>query len=93
MSLNTCGVFSKSTPYLNGLKPTSLWLTGYSKGNVEIYAILLRIHQSLPRPPTSQLDDNILFIDVLNRQHSLPYAYFQHWEVGLGICPKAVLCF
>ncbi|KAK2764930.1 hypothetical protein FQN54_008627 [Arachnomyces sp. PD_36] len=49
--------------------------------NVEIYTILLRIHQSLSRSPTSQLDDNIRFIDVLNRKHSLPYVYFRYWEV------------
>lgn len=49
--------------------------------NIEIYSLLSSIEERLPRRPTNVLDDNITFIDVLNRRQSLPYSAFQHWEV------------
>ena len=49
--------------------------------NIEIYLLLLRILNGISRPPTSLIADNIVFIDVLRRQHCLPYAYFRYWDV------------
>ncbi|KAF2262433.1 ankyrin [Lojkania enalia] len=49
--------------------------------NIEIYALLCHMQERLPRAPTSFVDDNIIFIDALNRKQSLPYSVFQHWEV------------
>ncbi|KAL1602436.1 hypothetical protein SLS60_005852 [Paraconiothyrium brasiliense] len=49
--------------------------------NIEIYSLLSLLDARLRRSPTNMLDDNITFIDVLNRKQSLPYSAFQYWEV------------
>ena len=49
------------------------------KTNLEIYALLLRIHQDLPKQLGAS--DTIHFEDALGRTENLPYVYFQHWEV------------
>ncbi|OCK82307.1 hypothetical protein K432DRAFT_226058 [Lepidopterella palustris CBS 459.81] len=55
--------------------------------NVDIYNILLRLNECIPRLPSTLLEDNITFIDVLNRRSSLPYSIFRHWQVG---SPRAI---
>ena len=49
------------------------------KMNLEIYALLLKIQQSLP--PRLTQSDSIQFEDVLGRTENLPYAYFSHWPI------------
>ena len=47
--------------------------------NLEIYALLLKIQQDLPKQLADS--DTIYFEDVLGRTRTLPYAYFSHWEI------------
>lgn len=56
-------------------------LKSLGDSNVEVYSLLLRILETIPRSPTGLLADNIIFVDALQRQHNLQYAYFCDWEV------------
>ncbi|KAF8253177.1 hypothetical protein K440DRAFT_279586 [Wilcoxina mikolae CBS 423.85] len=49
--------------------------------NMEIYFLLLKIHESMPRSPTRLIQDNIVFDDALGRVKSLEFEYFRHWRV------------
>jgi hypothetical protein len=49
---------------------------------MEIYALLLRLQSNLPQSPAGLLEDNITFVDVLNRKISLPFSVMQHWKVA-----------
>ena len=51
------------------------------KTNLEIHALLLRLHGQIPqslRMPTHTL---FYFQDVLDREHELPYDWFRHWDI------------
>jgi hypothetical protein len=54
--------------------------------NLEIYLLLLKIHESMPRSPTRLIQDNIVFGDALGRVKSLEFEYFRHWRVGACYC-------
>ena len=56
-----------------------LYLRENVKNNLEIYALLLRIQQGLPKQLGAS--DTIYFEDALGRTEDLPYIYFRHWEV------------
>ena len=47
--------------------------------NLEIYALLLKIQQEMPKQLADS--DSIYFEDELGRGKNLPYAYFCHWEI------------
>lgn len=48
---------------------------------MEIYLLLRRISENIPRRPSGILADDILFVDVLQREWRLPYAIFCDYEV------------
>ncbi|KAF8533256.1 hypothetical protein BDD12DRAFT_810341 [Trichophaea hybrida] len=48
--------------------------------NMEIYFLLLKIHESMPRSPTRLIQDNIVFDDALGHVKSLEFEYFRHWR-------------
>ena len=49
--------------------------------NLEIYALLRRVQDQLPRGPGPELQDCIHFKDALGRTRNLQYEWFRHWEV------------
>ena len=57
------------------------YLKKLHRSNMEISALLYRIHEGIPRGPATITADNIHFIDALNQPHSLPFVYFRHWDV------------
>ncbi|KAI9783622.1 MAG: hypothetical protein M1816_001213 [Peltula sp. TS41687] len=46
----------------------------------QMYNLLLQIQQRISASPTTTLQSNIKFEDVLGRTRELPYEYFRHWE-------------
>jgi hypothetical protein len=51
------------------------------KTNLEMYAMLRSIQNSLSRSPTFNPADTFRFEDVLGRSKNLPYEYFRHIDV------------
>jgi hypothetical protein len=45
------------------------------------FQLCLRTLKAMPRSPTMLLDNNILFVDALNRKFSLQYEQFRYWPV------------
>jgi hypothetical protein len=54
---------------------------GIMQENHQLYTLLLQIQQTMSVSPTSKLDSNIKFEDVLGRSCELPFEYFRYWEV------------
>ncbi|KAH6682719.1 hypothetical protein B0J14DRAFT_131088 [Halenospora varia] len=57
------------------------YLRALHQSNMEIYLLLARLTNLSPQSPTNCLEDNIIFIDALQRRHSLQYAYFSEWDI------------
>jgi len=70
--LRAFGVFSLMTLQL---------LQQVLKTDLEIYALLRQIQNSIPCKPTLMMQDTIHFTDVLGRTQTLHYQWFKHWEV------------
>jgi hypothetical protein len=51
------------------------------KTDLEIYALRNEVHCTILRRPLVGNDDSIFFMDALGRTRTLPYEFFQHWEV------------
>ncbi|KAE8454415.1 hypothetical protein EG329_000037 [Mollisiaceae sp. DMI_Dod_QoI] len=51
------------------------------KTDLEIYTLLREVHCTILRQPLLGKADSILFTDALGRTRTLPYEFFQHWEV------------
>jgi hypothetical protein len=51
------------------------------KIDLEIYALLREVHCTILRQPLAAREDVMLFTDALGRTRTLPYEFFQHWEV------------
>ena len=66
-------------------------LSDIRQTNLQMYALLLRIANSVPASPTWLLDSNIRFEDALGVACELPYEYFKHWEVCI-IIPHNKFC-
>ena len=49
--------------------------------NQEIYALLQQCYTLFKDIPRTLIGDTIIFTDVLGRDHSLDYRYFQYWEM------------
>lgn len=58
-----------------------IYLRALHQSNMEIYLLLVRLTNLSPQSPTNCLEDNIIFIDALQRRHSLQYAYFSEWDI------------
>jgi hypothetical protein len=59
---------------LGGILLFFLWLN-------PAFQLCLRSMNTLLRSPTILLDNNITFVDALNREFSLPYQQFRYWPV------------
>jgi hypothetical protein len=51
------------------------------RSNLEIYALLHQVLNSIPRGPMLAIQDSIHFTDALGRTHYLPYQWFKDWDV------------